>query len=75
MCAEQRRPNGRHWGETGLLDSEDDFSPDRGEDGDELQPCLLSDDLWDVFELDDETAEPDPEPGDFWGVLDDGERV
>lgn len=28
-------------------------------------------DPWDVFELDDEEAEPEPEYGDFWGELDD----
>ncbi len=28
-------------------------------------------DLWDVFELDDETIEPEPEYGDFWGEIDD----
>jgi hypothetical protein len=27
--------------------------------------------LIDAFELDDETLEPEPEPGDFWGELDD----
>jgi hypothetical protein len=26
-----------------------------------------TDDAWDAFLLDDETAEPEPEPGDFWG--------
>ncbi len=30
-----------------------------------------ADDPWDVFELDDEVGEPEPEYGDFWGVLDD----
>ena len=31
-----------------------------------------ADDAWDVFELDDDVvAEPEPEYGDFWGVLDD----
>ena len=28
------------------------------------------DDPWDVFELDDDPLEPEPEPGDFWGELD-----
>ena len=27
------------------------------------------DEVWDVFRLDD--AEPEPEPGDFWGEPDD----
>ncbi len=30
-----------------------------------------TDDPWDVFELDDEAAEPEPDYGDFWGELDD----
>jgi hypothetical protein len=30
-----------------------------------------TDDPWDVFELDDEVLEPEPEYGDFWGELDD----
>jgi hypothetical protein len=29
-----------------------------------------ADDAWDAFVLDDDTAEPEPEPGDFWGELD-----
>jgi hypothetical protein len=29
------------------------------------------DDPWDVFELDEDTIEPEPEYGDFWGELDD----
>ncbi len=28
------------------------------------------DDPWDAFEVDDDGAEPEPEPGDFWGELD-----
>ena len=31
----------------------------------------LAEDPWDVFELDDEGLEPEPEHGDFWGELDD----
>ena len=27
------------------------------------------DEKWDAFELDEDTAEPEPEPGDFWGEL------
>jgi hypothetical protein len=30
----------------------------------------LVDDPWDAFELDEDTAEPEPKPGDFWGELD-----
>ena len=29
------------------------------------------DEPWDVFELDDEAMEPEPERGDFWGEVDD----
>jgi hypothetical protein len=29
------------------------------------------DDPWEVFDLDDDLPEPEPEPGDFWGELDD----
>ena len=35
------------------------------------QDYATQDDLWDVFMLDEETDEPDPERGDFWGELDD----
>jgi hypothetical protein len=31
----------------------------------------LADDPWDVFELNDEDAESEPQHGDFWGELDD----
>ncbi len=30
-----------------------------------------ADDVWDVFELDDEECEPEPEHGDFWEEADD----
>ena len=30
-----------------------------------------ADDPWDAFELDDEIVDPEPEPDDFWGKLDD----
>jgi hypothetical protein len=30
-----------------------------------------AEDPWDVFELDEEVVEPEPECGDFWGELDD----
>ena len=30
-----------------------------------------ADDPWDVFEVDDEAAEAEPEYGDFWGEVDD----
>ena len=37
---------------------------------DELELGLLPEDVWDVFELDDDTADPRPERGDFWGEVD-----
>jgi hypothetical protein len=36
-----------------------------------LYISTLNDELIDAFEQDDETLEPEPEPGDFWGELDD----
>ena len=42
---------------------------------DEFEPGPMRDDLWDVFELDDETAEPEPQHGDFWGEPDDEEPI
>jgi len=38
-------------------------------------PGSLPDELWEAFELDEETADPQPEYGDFWGVPDDDEPV
>jgi hypothetical protein len=29
------------------------------------------DETWEVLKLDEDTAEPEPEPGDFWGEPDD----
>lgn len=42
---------------------------------DRLSPVSLSDDLLDVFSLDEDTAEPEPDEGDFWGRLDDEEET
>ena len=42
---------------------------------DEPDPVALRDDLWDVFKLDDEPGELEPEYGDFWPELDDGEST
>lgn len=36
----------------------------------DFEPGPIREEIWDVFDLDDETAEPQPEPGDFWGVVD-----
>jgi hypothetical protein len=50
--------------------------PDSGSDAlDEVEPHLLPEDIWDAFELDDETADPQPEPGDFWGEVEDEEEI
>jgi len=37
----------------------------------DFEPGPTCRDFWDAFERDDETAEPEPEPGDFWGEVDD----
>ena len=42
---------------------------------DESELCLLPEDVWDAFELDDHTADPQPEPGDFWGEVEDEEVI
>ena len=39
----------------------------------EIYPA--EDDIWEVFMLDDETAEPEPMPGDFYGEVDAQEEV
>lgn len=38
-------------------------------------PDPAGDDPWDVFLLDDETAEPEPQQGDFWGQPDQQELI
>ena len=40
-----------------------------------IEPILVRDECWDVFILDDETTEPEPERGDFWGDVDDSETL
>ena len=45
------------------------------EDEEDLDPGPICEELWDVFALDEETAEPEPEPGDFWGEVDDEELI
>jgi hypothetical protein len=44
--------------------------PGQGLDPEEMA-MFDDDDLWEVFVLDEETQEPEPDCGDFWGVLDD----
>ncbi len=34
----------------------------------------LDDEIWEVFTLDEETAEPEPTPDDFWGAMDSEEE-
>jgi len=53
----------------------DDGQPDDDWDDWAAAPGSLQDDLWDAFELDDETADPQPEYGDFWGEPADDEPV
>lgn len=43
--------------------------------GEPSQPFILPDDWLGVFELNEETAEPEPEHGDFWGVVDEEELI
>jgi hypothetical protein len=38
---------------------------------DKRESLSPANDPWDVFELDDEVVEPEPEYGDFWGEVDD----
>ena len=39
--------------------------------GGSVRTASPAEDPWDVFELDEEALEPEPEYGDFWGELDD----
>ena len=34
-------------------------------------PDISAVDPWDAFVIDDDAVDPEPEPGDFWGELDD----
>ncbi|OHB69300.1 MAG: hypothetical protein A2V70_08525 [Planctomycetes bacterium RBG_13_63_9] len=36
----------------------------------DFQPSPEPSDIWDVFKVDDETAEPEPQHAAFWGVSD-----
>ena len=63
-----------------------DFSPDLFQPAEEPSPEPRDpwgdwgpeeppDDIWDALKLDEETAEPDPQEGDFWGRPDEEEGV
>ncbi|TSA40019.1 hypothetical protein D4R30_00290 [archaeon] len=41
----------------------------------EYTSAPVPDEAWDAFELDEDTIEPEPEYGDFWGELDDDETI
>ena len=41
----------------------------------EYPSAPVPDEAWDAFELDEDTIEPEPEYGDFWGELDDDETI
>jgi len=41
----------------------------------EFELGLVDEDFLEVFELGDETTEPDPQPGDFWGQIDDEKLI
>jgi hypothetical protein len=49
-------------------DGRDAVMSNARDDRENLSPI---EDPWDVFELDEEAAEPEPEYGDFWGEQDD----
>jgi hypothetical protein len=42
---------------------------------DNWEPIAVDETCWDVFLLDDDNAEPEPERGDFWGEPNDPEAV
>ncbi len=71
MHAPRRTSHDQGLDRTAFAEAEDGGFPQASFPGDGCEYVLLGDDLWAVFEVDDETAEPEPEPGDFWGVLDD----
>ena len=52
-----------------ILDDRDDFQADIFQ-----AELVLDDTVWDVFKLDDETAETEPQYGDFWWQPSDDER-
>ncbi len=62
-------------GGTLLVDVQSEELGKNWSEEDELEVDSWRDDLWDVFVLDEETAEPEPEHGDFWGQPDDGELI
>lgn len=39
---------------------------DLRQDHNPANPCYPPEEAWDVFELDDQGPEPEPEHGDFW---------
>ncbi len=74
-----RRSGGNHLsaaiGGTLLVDVPNEEAGMNWDEQDELEMDSWRDDWWDVFLLDEETAEPEPEHGDFWGQPDDGEPI
>ena len=56
------------WGNK-ILDDLDEFQAEFFQ-----AELVLDDTVWDVFKLDDETAEPEPQYGDFWWQPCDDER-
>jgi len=74
MCNSDAEKCGRSPEEPALDDLQ---SNDQSDDG-ELScptPQPVRDEVWDAFELDEDTVEPQPEYGDFWGELDEDEAV
>ena len=58
-----------------LLTSKSDLSWNDWDQWDQLEPAAARSELWDVFLLDEETAEPEPQQGDFWGEPDNEELI
>lgn len=74
-CGEDSRPEPRLPAEPSIVRPQRDEPWNDWGQWVEFQPGPLRDEVWDVFELDDETAEPEPEYGDFWGEVDDEEPI
>jgi hypothetical protein len=75
MTKQDPMHNERADDEATFLETENMHPNSEGEAEPGLTPVPLGDEVWDAFELDDDSAEPEPEYGDFWGEVDDEEVV
>jgi hypothetical protein len=75
MCSFDAESLDRSWDEPLPAEVESDEQDGPCDEWADFQPQPPRDDVWDAFELDEETAEPQPEYGDFWGELDEEEPV